>query len=155
LGNRKNELFLEEMKKDGVKVFDGAVALVHELHERGTKVVVVSASENTKEALAAGGIVDLFDAMVDGHVVKDLDLARKPAPDSYLKGAKVLGVAPINAVVLEDALAGAKAGRAGHFGLVIGVDHHDAAGAHDYDDELRDHGAVVVVTSFAELMDRV
>jgi len=138
-----------------VKVFDGAVALVHELHERGTKVVVVSASENTKEALAAGGIVDLFDAMVDGHVVKDLDLARKPAPDSYLKGAKVLGVAPINAVVLEDALAGAKAGRAGHFGLVIGVDHHDAAGAHDYDDELRDHGAVVVVTSFAELMDRV
>lgn len=155
LGNRKNELFLEELKKDGVKVFDGVVTLVHELHQSGTKVAVVSASTNTKEALSAGGIIHLFDAIVDGHVVKDLDLAGKPAPDSYLQGAKVLGVAPGSAVVLEDALAGVEAGRAGHFGLVIGVDHHDATGTHVYADELRDHGADVVVTSLAELVDHV
>jgi beta-phosphoglucomutase family hydrolase len=152
VGNRKNELFLEALKKDGVKVFDGAVALVKELRHNGTKVAVVSASENTKTALKAAGIIDLFDAIVDGHVVKDLDLKGKPAPDSYLQGAKVLNVKAKGAVVLEDALAGVEAGRAGHFGLVIGVDHHDAPGAHDYAEELRDHGADVVVTSLAELV---
>lgn len=155
LGNRKNELFLEALKTDGVKVFDGAIALVHQLRQRGTKVAVVSASENTKEALAAGGIIDLFDAIVDGHVVKNLDLAGKPAPDSYLQGAKVLGAAPSKAVVLEDALAGVEAGRAGHFGLVIGVDHHDATGVHEYADQLRHHGADVVVTNLTELVNRV
>ena len=152
VGKSKNELFLKALKKDGVKVFDGAVALVKELRHNGAKVAVVSASENTKTALEAAGIIDLFDAIVDGHVVKDLDLKGKPAPDSYLQGAKVLGVEAKSAVVLEDALAGVEAGRAGHFGLVVGVDHHDAPGAHDYADELRDHGADVVVTSLAELV---
>ena len=152
VGNRKNELFLKATKKDGVKVFDGAVALVNELRKRGTKVAVVSASENTKTALEAAGIIDLFDAIVDGHVVKDLDLNGKPAPDSYLQGAKVLDVEAISTVVLEDALSGVEAGRAGHFGLVIGVDHHDAPGTRDYADELRAHGADVVVTSLTELV---
>jgi beta-phosphoglucomutase family hydrolase len=153
VGSRKNELFLKAIEKDGVKVYEGAVALVKELRERGTKVAVVSASENTKTALEAAGIVDLFDAIVDGHVVKDLHLAGKPAPDSYLQGAKVLGVEPSSAVVLEDALAGVEAGRAGHFGLVIGVDHHDAPGKRDYADELRAHGAGVVVTNLTELVN--
>lgn len=152
VGNRKNELFLKALEKDGVEVFDGVVTLVKELRQRGVKVAVVSASENTKSALEAAGIIDLFDAIVDGHVVKDLDLKGKPAPDSYLQGAKVLGVRASSAVVLEDALAGVEAGRAGRFGLVVGVDHHDAPGLHDYADELRAHGADVVVTSLAELI---
>jgi beta-phosphoglucomutase family hydrolase len=152
VGKRKNELFLEALKNEGVKVFDGAVALVKELRLKGAKVAVVSASENTRTALVAAGIIDLFDAVVDGHVVKDLDLKGKPAPDSYLQGAKVLGVDADSAVVLEDALAGVEAGRAGRFGLVVGVDHHDAPGVRDYADELRAHGADVVVTSLAELM---
>jgi beta-phosphoglucomutase family hydrolase len=151
LGNRKNDLVLQKMKDEGVKVFDGAVALVKGLRQHGRKVAVVSASENTKAALEAGGIGDLFDAIVDGHVVKDLHLKGKPAPDSYLQAAKVLGVEPRTAVVLEDALAGVEAGRAGHFGLVIGVDHHDAAGTHDYADQLLAHGADVVVTSLMEI----
>jgi beta-phosphoglucomutase family hydrolase len=151
VGNRKNELFLKALKKDGVKVFDGAVVLVKKLRHNGTKVAVVSASDNTKTALEAAGIIDLFDAVIDGHVVKDLDLKGKPAPDSYLQGAKVLGVQAGSAVVLEDALAGVEAGRAGRFGLVVGVDHHDAPDAHDYADELRAHGADVVVRSLAEL----
>ncbi|HEY5265811.1 MAG TPA: beta-phosphoglucomutase family hydrolase [Acidimicrobiales bacterium] len=151
VGNRKNALVLKVMKDDGVKVFEGAAALVKGLHRNGLKVAVVSASENTKEALDAGGIGDLFDAIVDGHVVKDLHLKGKPAPDSYLQAAKVLGVEPGTAVVLEDALAGVEAGRAGHFGLVIGVDHHDTAGTHDYADQLLAHGADVVVTSLTEI----
>ena len=152
VGNRKNELFLTAMKRDGVKVFDGAVALVCDLRASGTKVAVVSASENTKTALETAGIADLFDAIIDGHVVKDLNLAGKPAPDSYLQGAKALGAEPGNTVVLEDALAGVEAGRAGHFGMVIGVDHHDKTGARDYANELQDHGADVVVTNLTELV---
>ncbi|MHB8335129.1 MAG: HAD family hydrolase [Acidimicrobiales bacterium] len=152
LANRKNEVFLTALKRDGVKAFGGAAALVKELRRLGVKVAVVSASENTKSALKAAGILDLFDAIVDGHVVKDLNLKGKPAPDSYLQGAKALGIAASGSVVVEDALAGVEAGRAGHFGLVVGVDHHDATGAHDYADELRTHGADVVVRSLTELL---
>lgn len=152
VGNRKNELVLASMQRDGVKVYPGAVRLVKELRRRGVKVGVVSASENTDAALAAAGIEDLFDARVDGHVVKDLHLAGKPAPDSYLEGARRLGVDPARAVVVEDALAGVEAGRAGHFALVVGVDHHDAPGTHGYADQLRAHGAGVVATDLGEFV---
>jgi len=151
VGNRKNELVLKVIKDQGVALFDGAEDLVNELHQGGKKVAVVSASENTVAALTAAGIVDMFDAIVDGLVVKSLHLAGKPAPDSYLEGAKKLGVTPAHAVVLEDALSGVEAGRAGHFGLVIGVDHHDESGQHEYADQLRAHGANVVVTSLSQL----
>jgi beta-phosphoglucomutase family hydrolase len=153
VGNRKNELVLKVMKEQGVKLFDGAEELVVELHRRGKKVAVVSASENTVAALTAAGIGDIFDAIVDGLAVKKLHLAGKPAPDSYLQGAKTLGVEPGQAVVLEDALSGVEAGKAGHFGLVIGVDHHDDASHHDYADQLLAHGANVVVRSLSELVD--
>ncbi|MHB1250601.1 MAG: HAD family hydrolase [Acidimicrobiales bacterium] len=153
LGNRKNDLVLEVMKKDGVGVFEGVQDLVQLLRHRGVKVAVISASENTTTALKAAGILELFDAVVDGHVVKDRHLRGKPAPDSFLEGARVLGVAPARAVVLEDALAGVAAGRAGNFALVIGVDHHDTGDAHDYADQLRAHGANVVVTNLAHLVD--
>jgi beta-phosphoglucomutase family hydrolase len=151
VGNRKNDLVLKVMKDEGVKTFEGAADIVKGLRQHGHKVAVVSASENTKAALEAAGIGDLFDAIVDGLVVKNLGLKGKPAPDSYLQGAKVLGVEPNNAVVIEDALAGVEAGRAGRFGLVIGVNHHDAAGSHDYLAQLLAHGANVVVTSLKEM----
>lgn len=147
VGNHKNDLVLQVLETKGVAVYNGAVALVRALRKRGTKLAVVSASENTTAALKAAGIEELFDARIDGHVVKDRNLAGKPAPDSYLEGAKILGADPGKTVVVEDALAGVEAGRAGHFALVIGVDHHD------YADELRAHGADVVVTDLAELLD--
>jgi beta-phosphoglucomutase family hydrolase len=152
VGNRKNVLVLQVMKTQGVQVYEGAVALITALKNRGVKVGVVSASENTEAALTAAGINDLFDARVDGHTVKDLHLAGKPAPDSFLEGAKMLGVEPSKAVVLEDALAGVQAGHAGHFSLVIGVDHHDQPGSHEYADELRAHGADVVVSELSQLV---
>jgi beta-phosphoglucomutase family hydrolase len=152
VGNRKNDLVLEVMRTRGVSVYDGAVALVKQLRTLGVKVAVVSASENTKAALTTAGIIDLFDAFVDGHVVKDLHLAGKPAPDSYLQGAKELGVEAGQAVVVEDALAGVEAGRAGHFALVVGVDNHDVGNDHGYADQLTAHGADVVVRDLAELL---
>jgi beta-phosphoglucomutase family hydrolase len=152
VGNRKNELVLQVMKKDGVQVYEGVKELIAALKGRGVKIAVVSASENTEAALTAAGINDLFDTRVDGHTVKDLHLAGKPAPDSFLQGAKQLGVAASRAVVLEDALAGVQAGHAGHFALVIGVDHHDEGAAHDYADQLRAHGANVVVSDLSQLV---
>ncbi len=146
VGNRKNALVLHLLDTQGVAVYDGAVRLVKVLRATGTPLAVVSASENTEAALDAAGIADLFDARIDGHVVKERHLAGKPAPDSYLEGAKALGVDPGQTVVVEDALAGVAAGRAGHFGLVVGVDHHDHA------DELRTHGADVVVSDLAQLL---
>lgn len=147
LGNRKNRLVVHVLETKGVVVYNGAVALVKALRAWGTPIAVVSASENAEAALEAAGIAELFDARIDGHVVKDRHLAGKPAPDSYLEGARALAVDPGGAVVVEDALAGVEAGRAGHFGLVVGVDHHD------YADELRAHGADLVVTDLAELLD--
>ena len=151
LARRKNDLVLEVMKRDGVAVFEGAAELVKELRRRGVKVAVVSASENTRAALKSAGILELFDTIVDGNVLKDRHLAGKPAPDSFLEGARLVGVEPKHCVVLEDALAGVQSGRAGHFALVIGVDHHDAPPSHEYGDQLRAHGADIVVTSLNEL----
>ena len=152
VGSRKNILVLQVMKTQGVQVYEGVVTLITALKSRGVKVGVVSASENTEAALMAAGINDFFDARVDGHTVKDLHLAGKPAPDSFLQGAKMLDVDPSKAVVLEDALSGVQAGHAGHFSLVIGVDHHDQPGSHEYADELRAHGADVVVTDLSQLV---
>ncbi len=146
LGNRKNALVLQVLETKGVAVYDGAVALVKALRTAGIPTAVVSASENAEAVLQAAGIAELFDARIDGHVVKDRHLAGKPAPDSYLEGARALGADPGNVVVVEDALAGVEAGRAGHFALVIGVDHHH------YANELRAHGADVVVTDLDELL---
>ncbi|MGI8415255.1 MAG: HAD family hydrolase [Nakamurella sp.] len=146
LGNRKNDILLRVLRTSGVNVYPGAVALVKALRSRGTPTAVVSASENTKAALEAGGITELFDAVVDGHVVKQRKLAGKPASDSYLEGARALDSPPCQSVVIENALAGVEAGRAGHFGLVVGVDHHQHA------DQFRAHGADVVVTDLAELL---
>lgn len=149
VGNRKNALVLKVIAAQGVKVYDGAVTLVKYLRQHGVKVAVISASENTVAALTAAGIVDLFDARVDGHTVKELHLQGKPAPDSFLEGAKMLNVDPSAAVVVEDALAGVQAGRAGNFALVVGVDNHDDEGHHDYADQLRADGADVVATNLA------
>jgi HAD superfamily hydrolase (TIGR01509 family) len=145
----KNRLFREILERRGVEVFDGAVALVGALRERGVPTAVVSSSENTTAVLQAAGIADLFDACVDGVVVRERHLAGKPEPDSYLEAARELGVDPARAAMVEDALAGVEAGRAGHFGLVVGVDHADHA------DQLRAHGADIVVGDLADLLPMV
>jgi HAD superfamily hydrolase (TIGR01509 family) len=108
---------------------------------------VVSSSENCHEMLIASGIEDLFDARIDGVVAVERHLAGKPAPDTFLAAARALGVTPTQAAVFEDALAGVAAGHAGRFGFVVGVDRVGQA------DELRRHGADVVVTDLAALME--
>lgn len=146
LGNRKNTRLLRALEIGGVPVYEGAIELVQALHDAEVPMAVVSSSENAKAALDAAGIADFFPTVIDGHAVKDGHLAGKPAPDSFLEAARVLGVEPETAVVVEDAPAGVEAGHAGRFGLVIGVDHHADP------DRLRAHGADLVVADLAELL---
>ncbi len=146
LGDRKNELVLSLIRNEGVEVFEGSVRFVREAHDQGLKCAVVSSSANTREVLRVTGIEDLFDAVVDGVVAKREGLPGKPAPDTFLAGARELGAEPAQAVVFEDALAGVEAGRAGRFGWVVGVDRTGQA------EELKSHGADIVVRDLSELL---
>jgi alpha,alpha-trehalose phosphorylase len=145
IAGRKQALVEQALLRGGVEAFPGSVRWVRHLRERGVRTAVVSSSANADNVLYAAGISDLFELTVDGGDVARLGLAGKPAPDGFLEAARRLGVAPRRAVVVEDALAGVAAGRAGDFGLVIGVARTAEAG------ELRSAGADVVVDDLAEL----
>jgi beta-phosphoglucomutase family hydrolase len=147
LGNRKNEIVLKLIREHGVEPYEGSVRYVQAARAAGLRRAVVSSSTNCRDVLAAAGITDLFEEIVDGVVAEREHLHGKPAPDTFLAGARALHVEPTQAAVFEDALAGVEAGRAGRFGFVVGVDRVGQAA------ELRAHGADVVVEDLAELVD--
>jgi beta-phosphoglucomutase family hydrolase len=146
IGNRKNALVLSLIKNEGVEAYDGSVRYVKAAREAGLRRAVVSSSANARDVLTAAGIIDLFEQIVDGHTADEQHLRGKPAPDTFLAGARALGVPPGQAAVFEDALAGVEAGRAGKFGCVVGVDRVGQA------DALREHGADIVVSDLADLL---
>ncbi len=148
LGNRKNVLVLEMIHTRGVEAYAGSVDYVRAVRAAGLKRAVVSSSANCREVLEAAGIADLFELRVDGIVAAREHLRGKPAPDMFLAGARKLGVEPGDAAVFEDALAGVAAGAAGKFGIVVGVDRAGQA------DALREHGADIVVSDLAELLQQ-
>ncbi|MHB1583650.1 MAG: beta-phosphoglucomutase family hydrolase [Acidimicrobiales bacterium] len=147
LSNEKNHRLLERLHRDGVAVYPGSVAFLRAVRHQGLATAVVSSSANTLEVLTAAGLGDLFDQRVDGVTAADEHLAGKPAPDTYLAAARRLEVPADAAAVFEDALAGVEAGRAGRFGLVVGVDRVGQAAA------LTAHGADVVVADLSELLE--
>jgi beta-phosphoglucomutase family hydrolase len=146
LGNRKDDLFNQALKSEGVEVFQGTVDWIHQLRQAKLKTAVVSSSKHCQAIIETCRLTDQFDARVDGKVSDELNLKGKPAPDTYLKAAAMLGVKPSRAVVVEDALSGVEAGRNGGFGMVIGVDRKGDA------DALREHGATVVVGDLQEML---
>jgi len=146
LGSRKNRLVLQLIHERGVQAYEGSVRYVRAARAAGLGTAVVSSSTNCRDVLRAAGIEDLFDARVDGLTAERQHLRGKPAPDTFLAGARELGVGPEAASVFEDALAGVAAGRAGGFALVVGVDRVGQAEA------LRRHGADVVVGDLADLL---
>ena len=146
IGNRKNVLVLKLIQDEGVEVYEGSVRYATAARDAGLRRAVVSSSANAREVLTSAGIIDLFEQIIDGHVADEQHLRGKPAPDTFLAGARGLGVEPAQAAVFEDALAGVEAGRAGHFGVVVGVDRVGQAAA------LKQHGADVVVSDLAELL---
>ena len=146
IGNRKNELVLQKIQEGAVQVYPGSVDYLHAVRDAGLRRAVVSASANCADVLRAAGIADLLEVRVDGVTARTENLPGKPAPDTFLYGAKLLGVTPEQCAVFEDALAGVAAGKAGGFGLVVGVDRVGQA------DALREHGADIVVQDLAELL---
>jgi beta-phosphoglucomutase family hydrolase len=148
LGNRKNDLFQQTIHEDGVKVFDGSRRYLDAVADAGLAVAVVSSSANTREVLEVTGLDKFVQQRVDGVTMRQENIAGKPAPDSFLRAAELLGVPPAEGAVFEDALAGVEAGRRGHFGFVIGVDRVGQAEA------LRRNGADIVVSDLAELLPK-
>jgi beta-phosphoglucomutase family hydrolase len=146
LGERKNKIVLEMIREHGVEPYDGSVRYVNAARDGGLRCCVVSSSTNCRDVLAAAGIADLFEEIIDGHVAEAEHLRGKPAPDTYLAGARAVGETPEHAAVFEDALVGVEAGRAGRFALVIGIDRVGQAAA------LKAHGADVVVGDLSELL---
>lgn len=148
LGDQKNELVLTLIRREGVETFPGSTRYVRAAREAGIRRAVVSASKNCHEILLAAGIDDLFEEVIDGIAADQEHLRGKPAPDTFLAASDALGVPPADAAVFEDAIAGVEAGRAGGFGFVVGIDRSGQANA------LLEHGADVVVSDLADLLDR-
>jgi len=146
LGNRKDELVNEVIETVGVEVYESSVAFLRHVRNEGIKTAVVTSSQSCEAVLKAAKIGDLFDARVDGNTIIQHSLAGKPAPDSFLKGAEILGVPASRAVVIEDAISGVQAGAKGSFGLVIGVARKGNA------EELKENGAHIVVNDLGELL---
>jgi beta-phosphoglucomutase family hydrolase len=147
LGNRKNELVHKVIEDVGVEAYEGSIKLIHHLRHHGFKIAVVTSSQNCKAVLRAARLDDFFGVQVDGNVIHAQQLAGKPAPEAFLVAAKLLEVEPRRAVVIEDAISGVEAGSNGNFGLVIGVARKGNA------EELRRHGAHLVVNDLGELVD--
>ncbi|MDN5763469.1 MAG: beta-phosphoglucomutase family hydrolase [Microlunatus sp.] len=146
LGNRKNAVFAAVLETEGVTPYPGSVAFLDHLATTGTRVAVVSSSRNATAVLAAAGLADRFEVVVDGVVAAAERLAGKPSPQTFLFAAQQLEVSADRAVVVEDALSGVEAGYAGDFGLVIGVDRGVGA------DRLVQAGADLVVADLSELV---
>ena len=147
IGNRKNELLLERIHRDGVTVYEGSRRYLALARDAGLARAVVSSSANAVSVLKVTGLDEFIQAVVDGNTIEQKRLPGKPAPDSFLAGAELLHVAPGAAAVFEDALAGVAAGRAGNFGFVVGVNRLDA----EHERGLREHGADTVVSDLADL----
>jgi beta-phosphoglucomutase family hydrolase len=148
IGNRKNDLVLQKIKEGAVQVYPGSVDYLTAAKEAGLRRAVVSASANCKEVLEAAGIADLIEARVDGVTAREQNLPGKPKPDTFVYAAKLLDTPPENCAVFEDAQAGVAAGRAGRFGIVVGVDRAGQA------DALLAHGADIVVQDLSDLLAR-
>lgn len=147
VGNAKNVELLQRIEHDGVEVYDGSRRYLDAAAAAGLGRIVVSSSANTAQVLEVTGLDRLVEGRIDGVVARERSLPGKPAPDTYLAGAELAGVDPSAAAVFEDALSGVEAGRAGHFGFVVGVDRVGQAAA------LSAHGADRVVRDLAELLD--
>jgi beta-phosphoglucomutase family hydrolase len=146
VGNAKNADLLARIRSGGVEVFAGTVRYLEAAQRAGLRRAVVSSSANTADVLRVTGLEKYIELRVDGLTIRAEGLLGKPAPDTFLRAAALLGVEPMHAAVFEDAIAGVRAGRAGRFGAVVGVDRVGQSA------ELKENGADIVVTDLADLL---
>jgi len=146
IGNRKNVVFEEVLRADGIAAYPGSLALVQKLQDAGVPIAVVSSSKNAREVLTVAGIIDRFPVIMDGVVAEQEGLASKPAPDVFARAAEMLGVDPARSAAVEDAHSGVQSAVAAGYGLVVGVDRGAGAAT------LTAVGAHVVVDDLSELV---
>jgi beta-phosphoglucomutase family hydrolase len=144
MGNRKDETFNAVLDRQGIDPYPGTLKVMDLLDRSGVPMAIVSSSKNARHVLEVAGISERFVTVVDGDVAVEHHLAGKPKPDTFVFAAQQLGVAPAEAVVVEDATSGVAAGRAGNFALVLGVDRGGNRGA------LAEAGADLVVGDLDE-----
>jgi beta-phosphoglucomutase family hydrolase len=147
LATRKNDYFLTIVERDGVTQFDDTISFIRSLQEAGVATALITASRNAVPVLGGAGLLDLFEVRVDGVVARDLDLPGKPAPDVFVEAMRRVGGETASTAIVEDAVSGVQAGRAGEFALVIGVNREDDV----HGQRLADNGADVVVTSMDQI----
>ncbi|MFT4085743.1 MAG: HAD-IA family hydrolase [Gordonia sp. (in: high G+C Gram-positive bacteria)] len=148
VADSKNDEFLGTLASDGVTAYPGSVQYLNAAREAGLRTAVVTSSKNGAAVLEVAGLTQYVEQRVDGNTIVEEHLRGKPAPDSYLRGAELMGVAPRDAAVFEDAISGVQAGRSGDFGYVVGVDRVGG----DQAENMRSAGASVVVTDLADLL---
>lgn len=128
LAEKKNSLYVELLSNMSEKdVSEDVMNTLLTLKERGYKIAIGSSSKNAKRILERVGLSDTFDEIADGN-----DIQRsKPDPDVFLVAAKKLLLASEEAVVVEDAIAGVKAGKAANM-LTFAVGDASQNKAADY-----------------------
>jgi beta-phosphoglucomutase family hydrolase len=147
MGNRKNVVFNDVLAAEGIAPYPGSLAVMDVLDAAGVPQAIVSSSKNAHRVLAAAGLEDRFPVVVDGILAAAEGLAGKPSPQTFLRAAELLGVAPDRSIVVEDAVTGIAAGKEGGFGFVLGIDRGDNAAA------LAAHGADAIVNDLGETID--
>lgn len=147
VGDRKNAQMLSLIASEGVDPFPGSVRYLEQAKAAGLRIAVVSSSANAEAILAAAGLTEFIELRVDGRTAIEEKIPGKPAPDMFLVAAERLDATTETAVVFEDAISGVKAGAAGGFATVVGVDRGGQP------DALRAAGATIVVDDLADLLD--
>jgi len=149
LGNRKNGYFRDWLAQNKVRTLPGALPFIELLRNNGVKLAVFSSSRNAESVLRSAGVLDCFDAKVDGNDLANMHMPGKPAPDMLLEAARRLDAKPAASAAIEDAVSGVQAGARGQFGIVIGVARRGSDTPHGV--ALRQNGANVVVRALSEL----
>jgi len=148
IADGKNAAFLAQLAEDGATAYPGSVRYLTAAHDAGLRIAVVTSSRNGEQVLASAGLDRFVEQRVDGNTIVAEKLAGKPAPDSYLRGAQLMGADPAECAVFEDAISGVQAGAAGHFGYVVGIDRVGG----EQRATMLEAGASVVVNDLDELL---
>ena len=146
LGNRKNDMINDVLNAQGVEAYEGSVTLVRQLRSRGVKTAVVSSSANCEAGAPGSEYCRPVRCAGRRWSCRAVEASRQ-ASSRHLPGSREAArCRSERAVVVEDAISGVQAGRAGEFGLVVGVDRKGDAEA------LSQNGADLVVKDLGELV---
>lgn len=140
VGDRKQHYYLELLEQTPPQPLPGILSFITQARKAGLRIAAASSSKNAALVLAAANLIEYFDAIITGHDFKN----PKPDPEIFLRAANQLGVDPLQTIVVEDAVHGIIAAKAGNF-RSVGIANSESA------NDLHLAGATVVIPSTNEL----